>query len=67
MSKLNIDNLKKGIVQILDGSKEKQRKCVFYPSSTRPEGAERVVLVWRFEVCVLGDAVHCEQAQRVRS
>merc|ERR1719447_2379446 len=57
MSKLNIDTLKKGIAQILEGSKEKKRnflETIKLPHVPRP----------RMKVCILGDAVHCEQAQR---
>mmetsp|Transcript_47678 Transcript_47678/g.146967 ORF Transcript_47678/g.146967 Transcript_47678/m.146967 type:complete len:218 (+) Transcript_47678:90-743(+) len=78
MSKLNIDTLKKGIAAILEGSKEKPRKfletvelqiglkdydtqrdkrfsgSIKLPNVPRP----------RMKICVLGDAVHCEQAQR---
>mmetsp|Transcript_47685 Transcript_47685/g.146993 ORF Transcript_47685/g.146993 Transcript_47685/m.146993 type:complete len:218 (+) Transcript_47685:94-747(+) len=78
MSKLNIDTLKKGITATLEGSKEKTRKfletielqiglkdydtqrdkrfsgTIKLPNVPRP----------RMKVCVLGDAVHCEQAQR---
>merc|ERR1711948_166678 len=78
MGKLNIENLKKGITQIIDGSKEKERKfletvelqiglkdcdtqrdkrfagTIKLPHVPRP----------RMKVCVLGDAVHCENAQK---
>eukprot|EP00397_Hematodinium_sp_SG-2012_P064446 GEMP01091147.1.p1 GENE.GEMP01091147.1~~GEMP01091147.1.p1 ORF type:complete len:229 (+),score=44.47 GEMP01091147.1:34-687(+) len=78
MSKLNIENLKKSLQIILDGAKEKPRKfletvelqialkdydtqrdkrfsgTVKLPNVPRP----------RMKVCVLGDAVHCEQAQK---
>merc|ERR1719242_2475697 len=57
MSKLNIDNLKKGINAILEGSKEKPRKfleTIKLPHVPRP----------RMKICILGDAAHCEQAQR---
>ncbi|CAK9051547.1 unnamed protein product [Durusdinium trenchii] len=78
MSKLNIDNLKKGIVQILDGSKEKQRKFLEtvelqiglkdYDTQRDKRFAGTIKLPHvprpRLKVCVLGDAVHCEQAQR---
>mmetsp|Transcript_10644 Transcript_10644/g.18044 ORF Transcript_10644/g.18044 Transcript_10644/m.18044 type:complete len:197 (-) Transcript_10644:118-708(-) len=78
MSKLNIDNLKKGIVQILDGSKEKQRKFLEtvelqiglkdYDTQRDKRFAGTIKLPNvprpRLKVCVLGDAVHCEQAQR---
>lgn len=78
MSKLNIDNLKKAIQAVLEGSEEKKRKfletvelqvalkdydtqrdkrfsgTVKLPNVPRP----------RMKICVLGDAVHCEQAQK---
>merc|ERR1719310_1172117 len=58
MSKLNIDRVKDAISGILDGAKEKPRKfveTVKLPHVPRP----------RMKVCVLGDAVHCEQAQNL--
>ncbi|CAJ1336747.1 unnamed protein product [Effrenium voratum] len=78
MSKLNVDNLKKGIGQILDGSKEKQRKFLEtvelqiglkdYDTQRDKRFAGTIKLPHvprpRLKVCVLGDAVHCEQAQR---
>merc|ERR1719510_868335 len=57
MSKINIDTLKRGISDILEGAKEKPRKIVEtikLPHAPRP----------RMKVCILGDAVHCEQAQK---
>eukprot|EP00439_Symbiodinium_sp_Y106_P067520 s2135_g11.t1 len=78
MSKLNIDNLKKGIAGILEGSKEKQRKFLEtvelqiglkdYDTQRDKRFAGTIKLPHvprpRLKVCVLGDAVHCEQAQR---
>ncbi|OLP85098.1 putative phospholipase B-like 2 [Symbiodinium microadriaticum] len=76
MSKLNIDNLKKGIAGILEGSKEKQRKFLVelqiglkdYDTQRDKRFAGTIKLPHvprpRLKVCVLGDAVHCEQAQR---
>jgi large subunit ribosomal protein L10Ae len=78
MSKLNVDGLKVAIATIIEKSKEKPRKfqetvelqiglkdydtqrdkrfsgTVKLPHVPRP----------RMKVCVLGDAVHCEQAQK---
>jgi len=78
MSKLNIENLKKAIVTIKEGSQEKKRKfletvelqvalkdydvqrdkrfagTVKLPNVPRP----------RMKVCILGDAVHCDAAQK---
>ena len=78
MSKLNIDNLKKGIAQALDGAKEKPRKFVEtvelqiglkdYDTQRDKRFAGTVKLPHvprpRMKVCVLGDAAHCEAAQR---
>jgi len=78
MSKLNIDNLKKAIAAILDGSKEKPRKFMEtvelqialkdYDTQRDKRFAGTVKLPHvprpRMKVCVLGDAVHCESAQR---
>merc|ERR1712003_123954 len=78
MSKLNIDNLKKGIQQILDGAKEKPRKFLEtvelqiglkdYDTQRDKRFAGTVKLPHvprpRMKICVLGDAVHCEQAQK---
>jgi large subunit ribosomal protein L10Ae len=79
MSKLNIEGLKVGIATILEKSKEKPRKfqetielqiglkdydtqrdkrfsgTVKLPCNPRP----------RMKICVLGDAVHCENAQKL--
>ncbi|CAE7380922.1 RpL10Ab [Symbiodinium natans] len=77
-ARLDIHNLIQTIGQILEGSKEKQRKFIetvelqiglkdydlqrdkrFSGTITLPNVARP-----RMKVCVLGDAVHCEQAQR---
>merc|ERR1719371_167108 len=77
MSKLNIDNVKKGIQTVLDGSKEKKRKFVEtielqialkdYDTQRDKRFSGTVKLPHvprhRLKICVLGDAVHCEQAQ----
>merc|ERR1712146_371017 len=77
MGKLNIDNVKKGIVQVLDGAKEKKRKFVEtielqialkdYDTQRDKRFSGTVKLPHvprhRLKICVLGDAVHCEQAQ----
>merc|ERR1712151_579774 len=69
---------KKGIVQILDGSKEKPRKFMEtvelqiglkdYDTTRDKRFAGTIKLPHvprpRMKICVLGDAVHCEQAQR---
>merc|ERR1712151_811324 len=69
---------KKGIVQILDGSKEKPRKFMGtvelqvglkdYDTTRDKRFAGTIKLPHvprpRMKICVLGDAVHCEQAQR---
>ena len=78
MSKLNTDTLKKGIVSILEGSKENPRKFLDtvelqtglkdYATQRDKRFAGTVKLPHaprpRMKVCVLDDAVHCEQAQR---
>mmetsp|Transcript_130387 Transcript_130387/g.230401 ORF Transcript_130387/g.230401 Transcript_130387/m.230401 type:complete len:218 (-) Transcript_130387:74-727(-) len=78
MSKLNIDTLKKGIATILEGAKEKPRKFLEtielqiglkdYDTQRDKRFAGTIKLPHvprpRLKVCVLGDAVHCEQAQR---
>jgi len=78
MSKLNIDNLKKGIAIVLEGAKEKPRKFLEtvelqiglkdYDTQRDKRFAGTIKLPHmprpRMKVCVLGDAVHCEQAQR---
>jgi len=78
MSKLNIDNLKKAINTILEGSKEKQRKFLEtvelqialkdYDTQRDKRFAGTIKLPHvprpRLKICILGDAVHCEAAQR---
>ena len=78
MSKLNIDNVKKAIGSVLDGSKEKKRKFVEtielqialkdYDTQRDKRFSGTVKLPHvprhRLKICVLGDAVHCEQAQQ---
>merc|ERR1712157_73673 len=79
MSKLNIDTLKKGIAQILEGSKEKPRKFLEtvelqiglkdYDTQRDKRFAGTIKLPHvprpRMKICVLGDAVHCEAAQKL--
>merc|ERR1712014_246149 len=79
MSKLNIETLKKGITAILDGSKEKPRKFLEtvelqialkdYDTQRDKRFSGQVRLPHvprpRMKICVLGDAVHCEQAQKM--
>mmetsp|Transcript_45607 Transcript_45607/g.129015 ORF Transcript_45607/g.129015 Transcript_45607/m.129015 type:complete len:218 (-) Transcript_45607:89-742(-) len=79
MSKLNIETLKKGLVQILEGAKEKPRKFVEtvelqiglkdYDTQRDKRFAGTIKLPHvprpRMKVCVLGDAAHCDQAQKV--
>jgi len=78
MSKLSIDNLKKGIQTIIDGSQEKKRKFLEtvelqiglkdYDTQRDKRFAGTIKLPHvprpRMKICMLGDAVHCEQAQR---
>ena len=78
MSKLNIENLKKGLAFVLEGSKEKKRKFIEtvelqiglkdYDTQRDKRFAGTIKLPHmprpRMKVCILGDAVHCEQAQR---
>mmetsp|Transcript_3207 Transcript_3207/g.8723 ORF Transcript_3207/g.8723 Transcript_3207/m.8723 type:complete len:218 (+) Transcript_3207:97-750(+) len=78
MSKLNIDNLKKAIQATLDGAKEKPRKFMEtvelqiglkdYDTQRDKRFAGTLKLPFvprpRMKVCIIGDAVHCEQAQR---
>lgn len=78
MSKLNIENLKKSIQVVIDGSKEKPRKFLEtvelqialkdYDTQRDKRFSGTVKLPHvprpRMKVCVLGDAVHCEQAQK---
>merc|ERR1719238_1117105 len=77
MSKLNVDNVKKAIVSVLEGSQEKKRKFVEtielqvvlkdYDTQRDKRFSGTVKLPHvprhRLKICVLGDAVHCEQAQ----
>jgi len=79
MSKLNIDTLKKAIQSVLDGSKEKPRKFLEtvelqialkdYDTQRDKRFSGSVKLPFvprpRMKVCVLGDAVHCEAAQKL--
>merc|ERR1739845_106421 len=74
----NIETLKKCIVTVLDGSKEKKKKFLEtvelqialkdYDTQRDKRFAGTIKLPHvprpRMKVCVLGDAVHCEQAQR---
>jgi large subunit ribosomal protein L10Ae len=78
-SKLNIDNLKKAIQTILEGSQEKPRKFVEtvelqvglkdYDTQRDKRFAGTVKLPHiprpRMKFCVLGDARHCEQAEKL--
>eukprot|EP00397_Hematodinium_sp_SG-2012_P062242 GEMP01083739.1.p1 GENE.GEMP01083739.1~~GEMP01083739.1.p1 ORF type:complete len:245 (+),score=51.46 GEMP01083739.1:31-765(+) len=78
MSKLNIENLKKSLQVVLDGAKEKPRKFLEtvelqialkdYDTQRDKRFSGTVKLPHvprpRMKVCVLGDAVHCEQAQK---
>ena len=78
MSKLNIDTLKKGIVGVLEGAKENPRKFLEtvelqvglkdYDTQRDKRFAGTIKLPHvprpRMKVCILGDAVHCEAAQR---
>ncbi|CBZ54813.1 hypothetical protein NCLIV_052390 [Neospora caninum Liverpool] len=79
MSKLSTDGLKKAIGEILEGSREKKRKFVEtvelqiglkdYDTQRdkRFSGSVRLPNVPRprMRVCVMGDAVHCEQAKEL--
>merc|ERR550539_485873 len=78
MSKLNIDNLKKGIATVLEGAKEKKRNFLEtvelqiglkdYDTTRDKRFSGTIKLPHvprpRMKICVLGDAVHCEQAQK---
>jgi len=78
MSKLNIDNLKRGIGEVIENSQEKKRKFLEtvelqialkdYDVQRDKRFAGSVKLPHvprpRMKVCVLGDAVHCEGAQK---
>ena len=79
MSKLNIDRVKDSINGILEGAKEKPRKFVEtielqiglkdYDTQRDKRFAGTVKLPhvprMRLKVCILGDAMHCEQAQNL--
>jgi len=79
MSKLNVDGLKVAIAAVLEKSKEKPRKFVEtielqiglkdYDTQRDKRFSGTVKLPHvpreRMKLCVLGDAVHCEAAQRV--
>merc|ERR1719469_1227024 len=78
MSRLNIDNLKKAITEVLAGSQEKKRKFLEtvelqiglkdYDTQRDKRFAGTIKLPHvprpRMKICILGDAVHCEGAQR---
>jgi len=78
MSKLNIDNLKKALAAVLEGSETKKRKFLEtvelqvalkdYDTQRDKRFSGTVKLQHvprpRMKVCVLGDAVHCDQAQK---
>jgi len=79
MSKLNVENIKKGIAQILQGAKDKKRNFVEtvelqialkdYDTQRDKRFSGTVKLPHvprpRMKVCILGDAAHCEQAQKL--
>merc|ERR1719197_1773775 len=78
MSKLNVDNVKKAIGSVLAGSQEKKRKFLEtielqiglkdYDTHRDKRFAGTVKLPHvprpRMKVCILGDAAHCEAAQK---
>jgi len=78
MSKLNIDGLKKAIVSVIEGSNERKRKFLEtvelqialkdYDVQRDKRFAGTVKLPHvprpRMKVCILGDAVHCDAAQK---
>jgi len=78
MSKLNIEGLKKALQAVLDGAEENKRKFLEtvelqialkdYDTQRDKRFSGTVKLPHvprpRMKVCVLGDAVHCEQAQK---
>mmetsp|Transcript_27210 Transcript_27210/g.81056 ORF Transcript_27210/g.81056 Transcript_27210/m.81056 type:complete len:218 (-) Transcript_27210:85-738(-) len=78
MSKLNIDNLKKAIQATVDGAKEKPRKFLEtvelqiglkdYDTQRDKRFAGTIKLPYvprpRMKICIIGDAAHCEMAQR---
>merc|ERR550537_1451869 len=79
MSKLNVEGLKKAIDNILAHSQEKKRKFVEtielqiglkdYDTQRDKRFSGNVKLPYvprpRMKICVLGDAVHCEGAQKI--
>jgi len=79
MSKLNVDTLKTAITEVLAKSEEKKRKFVEtvelqiglkdYDTQRDKRFSGQVRLPHvprpRMKICVLGDAVHCEQAQKI--
>jgi len=79
MSKLNVETLKTALKDILEGSKEKERKFMEtvdlqiglkdYDTQRDKRFAGTVQLPHiprpRMKICVLGDAVHCEQAGKL--
>merc|ERR1719469_1240922 len=78
MSKLSIETLKTGIKTVIDGTEEKKRKFLEtvelqiglkdYDTQRDKRFAGSIKLPHvprpRMKICILGDAVHCEQAQR---
>jgi len=78
MSKLNVDNLKKALQAVLDGAQTKKRKFLEtvelqialkdYDTQRDKRFSGTVKLPYvprpRMKVCIIGDAVHCEQAQK---
>merc|ERR1719414_768668 len=78
MSKLNVEGLKQGIAEVLVRAEEKKRKFVEtvelqiglkdYDTQRDKRFSGTVKLAHiprpRMKVCVLGDAVHCEGAQK---
>merc|ERR1719213_1494207 len=78
MSKLSVDTLKTALAEILQGSQEKKRNFVEtvelqvglkdYDTQRDKRFAGTLKLPHvprpRMKVCVLGDAVHCDQAQK---
>jgi large subunit ribosomal protein L10Ae len=79
MSKLQVETLKTALADILEGSKEKERKFMEtidlqiglkdYDTQRDKRFAGTVKLPHiprpRMKICVLGDAVHCEQAGKL--
>jgi large subunit ribosomal protein L10Ae len=78
-SKLNIEALKKAVTEILSGAQEKQRKFVEtvelqiglkdYDTQRDKRFAGSVKLPHvprpRMQICVIGDAAHCDQAEKL--